>query len=142
MTRIIFAMIGVLFLGGLACSGVAIRSWWRARRRTRTGCVAGATVVELVPTGGSPDEPVFVTVVEFRDRAGTIHRVRSKWGESPASYAVGQRIHVSYEAGDPANADFVQETRSLIALGTLGLLPALIAVLLWWDLSHGGLTVG
>jgi hypothetical protein len=137
----IAAMIGALFVGGAVCTSVAIRSWWRTRRRARSGCVVEATVVELVPMDSAPDEQSFLTVFEFSDRRGTRHRVRSKWASSPAPHAVGARIRVSYDPDAPDDADIVQQGQSLVALGALGAALSLIAVLLWWGLAIGAFTV-
>jgi hypothetical protein len=133
---IVVSLAGLL-AGGLACIGVALRREWRTARRNRTGCVAEGAVVELVAAGGSPDEPSFLTLVEFRDRRGVRYRVQSKSMQSPAPYKVGQALRVSYEADDPQGADIVD--RSIVLwLAAIGLLLTLIATILLTDvLKHG-----
>ena len=133
---IVVSLAGLL-AGGLACIGVALRREWRTARRKRNGCVAEGKVVGLVAAGGSPDEPSFLTLVEFRDRRGVPYRVQSKSMQSPAPYKVGQALRVSYEADDPRGADIVD--RSIVLwLAAIGLLLTLIATILLTDvLKHG-----
>jgi hypothetical protein len=85
--------------GGLVCIGMAVRREWRTARRARKGCVADAEIVGLLAVGGSPDDPSFLTLVEFRDGRGELHRIKSKSQPSPAPYKVGQALQVSWTAG-------------------------------------------
>jgi len=134
----IVVMLAGLLAGGLACIGMALRRVWRTARRARNGCVADAEVVGLVAAGGSPDEPSFLTLVEFRDGHGRLYRVQSKSMRSPAPYTVGQALQVSYEADDPDGADIVDGS-IVIWLAATGLTLTLIATILLTDVLKYGL---
>ena len=135
----IVVMLAALLAGGLACIGLALRRQWRTARRARNGCVADAEVVGLVAAGGSPDDPSFLTVVEFRDRRGELYRVQSKSMQSPAPYKVGHALQVSYEADDPRGADIV-DRRVVFWLALIGLVLTLVAALLLTNVLMFGLT--
>jgi hypothetical protein len=127
-----------LLAGGLFCIGKALQWEWRTARRARNGCVVDGKVVRLVSREDSPDEPSFVTIVEFRDGRGESHQIQSKWAQSPAPYQVGQVVKVSYEAGNPRDGDIVN--RSLgVALGVLGVVLALTAAILLTDIVKYGM---
>jgi hypothetical protein len=137
----IVVMLAGLLAGGLACIAMAVRREWRTARRARNGCVADAEVVGLVAAGGSPGDPSYLTLVEFRDGRGELHRVESKSMQSPAPYKVGQVLQVSYEADDPHGADIVD--RSVVVwLGVIGLVLTLIATLMLTDVLRYGLPPG
>jgi hypothetical protein len=134
---IVVTLVGLL-AGGLVCIGLALRREWRTARRARNGCVADAEVVGLVAAGGSSTEPSFLTLVEFRDRRGELHRVQSKWMQSPAPYKVGQVLRVSYEAANPQGADIVDRS-VVIWLALIGVTLTVIATLMLADILKNGL---
>ena len=138
---LVVAMLFALLAGGLACIRIALRWKWRTLRRARNGCVVEGRVVDLESLADSPDEPHFVTWVQFRDGAGDVHRIRSSWASSPAPYKLGETVRVSYEADDPAGAEIVQENRSIVMVGVLGLTLTLIATLLLINVLLLGATV-
>src|SRR4051812_27029357 len=119
-------MLFALLAGGLTFIRIAVRWKWRAVKRARKGCVVDGQVVDLEVVGGSPDEPAITTRVQFTDGRGRVHRIRSKWSESPPRYKLGQTVRVSYEAEDPAAAEIVQENQFIVMVGVLGLTLALI----------------
>jgi hypothetical protein len=138
---LVVAMLFALLAGGLACIGIALRWKWRTLRRARNGCVVDGRVVDLEVVGGSPDEPDFMTWVQFRDGRGQVHRIQSSWASSPAPYKLGETVRVSYEADDPAGAEIVQKNQSIVMVGVLGLTLALIATLLLFGILVQGVTV-
>lgn len=138
---LVVAMLFTMLAGGLACIRLALRWKWRTFRRARAGCVVEGQVVDLQSQGDSPDEPHFVTWVQFRDGQGQVHRTRSSWAQSPAPYKLGEIVQVSYEADDPAGAEIVQGNRMIVMVGVFGLMMALIATLLLVDILLHGATV-
>ena len=135
---VVVAMLFAMLAGGLHCIRIALRWKWRTLRRARTGCVVDGQVVELEVVGGSPDEPEIITRVQFRDGHGQVHRIRSRWAQSPPPYKFGETVQVSYEADDPAGAEIVQGNGMIVMVGGFGLFLALIATLLLTDiLFHG-----
>jgi hypothetical protein len=139
-TSLVVVTLFALLAGGLACIGTALKWEWRTARRARNGCVVDGIVVGLVAVGGSPEEPSFVTLVEFRDGRGEVYRIQSKWAASPPPYRVGEVVRVSYEAGDPRGGDIVN--RSLgVGLGVLGAVLTLIATILLTDILKYGAAV-
>jgi hypothetical protein len=129
-----------LLAGGLICIGTALKWEWRTARRARNGCVVEGKVVGLVAVGGSPDEPSFVTLVEFRDARGEAYNIRSKWAQSPAPYQVGQMVRVSYEAGNPREGDIVNRSLGMM-IGVLGFVLTFIATILLTDILKYGAKV-
>jgi hypothetical protein len=140
MATLLVFLVGGIFAGGIVCIAIAVRSGRRTRRRRTVGGIAEGTVVALVPQP-SDGGPSYVTVVEFLDRQSRRHRVSSSYATAPAPHAVGGRVPVSYEPGDPDDAHIVPETRSLVALGLVGALLALVAILLWWDIWIGAMSL-
>lgn len=138
-TGLVVVMLFALLAGGLVCIGTALKWEWRTARRARKGCVAAAEVVDLVAVGGSPDDPAFLTVLEFRDGRGVPYRIQSRWAQSPAPYKVGQAVRVSYEADDPRGADIVNRSLGVV-LGVLGLTFTLVAAILLQDVLRYGVT--
>jgi hypothetical protein len=139
MPALAIVLIGAIFAGGLACMGIAARSWRRTGRRAASGGTADGRVVALVPQQRE-GEPAYVTVFEFVDREGHRRRVSSKLAILPAPHAIGDRVLVSYEPGDPEDAEIVSAPRSQVALALFGASLALIAALLWWGMWLGAFT--
>ena len=138
---LVVAMLFGMLAGGLACIRIAVRWKWRTLRRARKGCVVDGQVVDLEVVGGSPDEPTFITRVQFRDGHGQVHQIRSSWAQSPAPYQLGETVQVSYEADNQAGAEIVQGNRMIVMVGGFGLFLALIATLLLVDVLLQGATV-
>ena len=139
-TSLVAIALFALLAGGLFCIGTALRWEWRTARRARNGCVVDGKVIRLISTEDSPDEPSFVTLVEFRDARGEPCQIRSKWAQSPAPYQVGQVVKVSYEAGNPCEGDIVNRSVG-IGLGVLGVVLTLIATILLTDILKYGVKV-
>jgi hypothetical protein len=136
ITWIVAAMIGGIFVGGLACVVAAWRAWRRTTQRMRLGGLTEGIVVDLTPQGLG-EETAYVTVFEFVDRHGVRRRVSSRIAWSPARHAVGQRVRVSYDPARSEDAEIVAEARGRVALALLGAALAAMALLLWWGMWIG-----
>ena len=138
---VVVAMLFAMLAGGLLCIRLALKWKWRTLRRARNGCVVDGEVVDLEVVGGSPDEPTFVTRVQFRDGYGQVHEIRSSWAQSPAPYKLGEKVQVSYDADDQTRAEIVQGNQMIVMVGGFGLFLALIATLLLNEILFHGVTV-
>lgn len=140
---------GLIALGGLALAALGATTALGRRRAERRGRSATGVVVDHVYGGGHaragesipPPPPAFeigpariqpksremvYLLVEYEAQDGK-HRFRSSEGSRPAAHAIGARVPVYYDAGDPARAGIAGEGRlSEIVMVVFGVVAAAI----------------
>ena len=120
----------VVVLAGLACIYYAIRLMLRRRAVLQDPVHAKGTIIrlEIVPSDEGPD--YFTPTVEYRADDDSTHEGKLTITTDVNAYAVGKRVPIIYQRGDPRNLidpnfGWAEHVAHLLIL-TVGLLLVLL----------------
>ncbi len=110
-----------LVLVGVALQGAAAYFYLRTRQFLRTASTTTGTIDQLIPETSSDSEGGLSTnyfpLFHFRTSDAREIQVRSKAGNNPPAFRVGQSVQVLYDLADPQSAQI--NSFGQLWLGTL-----------------------
>ncbi|MCE9608110.1 MAG: DUF3592 domain-containing protein [Planctomycetia bacterium] len=116
----------VVMLAGLALVYYAVRGMWRRRAIRRDPVRAFGKVLALEREPGDEGPDWYTPTVRYRDEHEVVHEAKLMIVKDTETYAVGKRVPIVYERGNPKNligpSDGWAETIAhllILAMGTV-----------------------